>query len=297
MAEKYENVKLLETLGNKGKKGGAVNQALEKIRLGRAPDAVLLMDADTRIHHKAVEEGWKTLESNQNLASVCSKAGVLAFEGGNFYNRILYQLQRLEYATFDSQRVETLDIIKVVHGMAAIHRWSAIMAVGGFDEDNLVEDYDLTIKYKEAAYDVTVNLNMEAWTEVPVSLKDWWRQRLRWNRGGLETLKNHGWNKVTRVYILQHYWVNFLLIFQWIFTVAFLMMVINNKLAMHGFVAIVIFLSLFSSIYRLKYLGKVTLRDWLYRVSVFPESTYGVLKTLNLYCSYFMFFTKQQQSW
>ncbi len=33
--------------------------------------------------------------------------------------------------------------------MAALHRWDCILEVGGYDPKNLVEDYDLTIRYKE----------------------------------------------------------------------------------------------------------------------------------------------------
>lgn len=293
---RYKSVKLMETVNNKTKKAGAINQAIKAI--GNYPlDGILLMDADTRIDRKAVEEGWNTLSSDPTLAAICSKAGVLPYEGKNPFEWILYYLQRLEYSLFDSQRVETIRNIKVVHGMSALHRWSAILEVGGFDDNNLVEDYDLTIRYKEAGYNVTVNLEMKAWTEVPVRLKSWWKQRLRWNRGGVDTLKKHGWNNVTRNYILQHYVMSIITIIQWFFLIMFVIMIFQGNLLMHGFVLIVTLLSLLSSLYRLKYLEKRGVVDYVFRLLLLPEMVYGFLQSLNQFHAYYNFFLNKKQSW
>jgi cellulose synthase/poly-beta-1,6-N-acetylglucosamine synthase-like glycosyltransferase len=237
------------------------------------------------------------LNSNSNLAAVCSKAGILPCQEKKLFKRFLHELQRLEYSEFDAQRVETFGNIKVVHGMAALHRWTALKEVGGFDEDNLVEDYELTIKYKEAGYNVTAELSMRAWTELPLSLREWWKQRLRWNRGGLDTLKDHGWNKVTRRYILQHYWMNIFMAFQWVFFTAFVTMLVQREFLMHGLVLILTAVSTLASLYRLKYLEKISFIDVIFRISLIPELFYGLLISINLYHSYFLFFSKKEQSW
>jgi cellulose synthase/poly-beta-1,6-N-acetylglucosamine synthase-like glycosyltransferase len=292
----YPNVKLMETVDNNKKKAGAVNQAITAI--GNYPlDAILLMDADTRIDVYAVERAWNTLSSDRTLAAVCSKAGVLPYEGKNLFEWFLYYLQRLEYSLFDSQRVETLGCIKVVHGMAALHRWSSILEVGGFDDDNLVEDYDLTIRYKEAGYNVTIELEMKAWTEVPVKLRDWWKQRLRWNRGGVDTLKKHGWNVVTKNHIIQHYVMNIITIFQWVFLIMFVALLFRGGLLMHGLVLIITLLSMSSSIYRLKYLEERNVLDYVFRLLLIPELLYGILQTSNQYHAYYNFLTNKKQSW
>jgi cellulose synthase/poly-beta-1,6-N-acetylglucosamine synthase-like glycosyltransferase len=238
------------------------------------------------------------LKSEPKTAAVCSRAGVLPYRGKNFFMRIFHMLQRLEYSDFDSQRVETLGAVKVVHGMAAIHRWSCFKEIGGFDDDNLVEDYDLTLRYKEAGYAVTVELLMNAWTEVPLLFKEWWRQRLRWYRGGVETLKSHGWNESTKMEIVQHFWVNFLMLFQWYFLFIFFYMLARGTILMHGFVLIVILLSMFGSLYRLKYLtGRKRGIAYVLRLLVFPEMIYGLMNTINLYHAYYNFFFKKEQAW
>lgn len=296
MIPSYRNLFIYTTINNNKKKAGAINQALQilpKINI----DAVLLMDADTRIHCKAVETSYAMLEKDHSLAAVCSKAGVLPYDGKNLFQRFLHQVQKLEYSTFDSQRIETLGQIKVVHGMAGLHRWSSLQEVGGFDDDNLVEDYDLTIRYKMAGYRTSVQLQMKAWTEVPVSLNEWWKQRLRWNRGGLETLRKHGWNKITRKYILQHVLFIFLILFQWFFLTMLILMILQGRLIMHGVVVLITLLGMTTSIYRLKFLEERSVTDYLVRISLIPEFLYEQIVNINQLHAYFLFLFNRPQSW
>lgn len=298
LEEKYETVKLFETVNNTKKKAGAINQVFEQIKIsGVDIDAILLMDADTRMSKEAIQEGYKRLFSDETLAAVCSRAGVIPYKGRNPFEWILYQLQRLEYASFDTQRIETLGKIKVVHGMCGLHKWSAFKEVNGFNDNNIVEDYDLTIKYKEAGYKVSFVPSMKAWTNVPTTLREWWRQRLRWHRGGIDTLREHGWNKTTKMEILQHFWVNFLMIFQFYFLVVLMLMLVQGFFVMHGIVLIIMLLGLFEGLYRLKYLEDKKFVDYLFRVILIPEMVYGLMNNLNLYNSYYLSFMKKEQSW
>ena len=292
----YRDLFIFKKKNNDKKKAGAINQALEILQ-GMNIDAILLMDADTRIHFKAVETSYAMLEKDNSLAAVCSKAGVLPYYGKNLFQRFLHQVQKLEYSTFDSQRIETLGEIKVVHGMAGLHRWSSLQEVGGFDDDNLVEDYDLTIRYKMAGYRTSVQLQMRAWTEVPVNLKEWWKQRLRWNRGGLDTLKKHGWNKITRKYILQHVLFVFLTLFQWFFLAMLVLMIFQGHLVMHGLVILITLLGMATSIYRLKFLEERSVIDYLFRISLLPEFLYEQIVNINQLHAYFLFLFNRPQSW
>jgi hypothetical protein len=61
----------------------------------------------------------------------------------------------LEFGLFDSSRVETLDHVKVLHGMMTLYRAKAMFDVADgrkerinqiYNESNLVEDYELTIQ-------------------------------------------------------------------------------------------------------------------------------------------------------
>ncbi len=289
------NVFFIETVNNKNRKAGAVNQALET--LDDDVDAVLFMDADTRIHCKAVEKAWESLEKDPKLAAVCSKAGVISYEGKNPFRWFLHRLQRLEYSHFDSQRVETLNVIKVVHGMSSLHRFSALKEVGFYDENSFIEDYEITVRYRMAAWRVTVDLRMKAWTDVPTTFRDWWKQRTRWNRGSLQTLKKHGWNKATRGDIIQHFLVNILTLTQWFLIVASILMILNGSLLIHAIILIAIILSLADSIYRMSYLENPDAIDFTMRVTIISEMLYGYLRVINLHKTYFAALFKKDLTW
>ncbi|NMB40167.1 MAG: glycosyltransferase family 2 protein [Parcubacteria group bacterium] len=297
MQESYPTVNLMETVNNMHRKAGAINQALRTL-VGKEIDAVLLMDADTRINSEAVKEGWKTLSSNPQLAAVCSIAGTLEYQGYNPWKWLLYTLQKLEYAMFDSQRVETLDRIKVVHGMAALHRWTALQQVGFYDEGNLVEDYELTIRYKEKGWKVTVNLDMRAWTDVPLSLKALWKQRLRWLRGGVDSLCEHGWNKATRGDILNHFLFVFLTVIQtYLLILIFIMLSKNIPWRINPWLIGVISLGYLDGLYRLKYVKNLKGGDLIVRISLIPEILYGWFQAVVMLYAYYLSFAKINQNW
>lgn len=297
MQESYPTVTLMETVNNIHRKAGAINQALKTL-VSKEVDAVLLMDADTRIDPEAVKEGWKTLFSNPQLAAVCSRAGVLEYQGHNPWKYLLYKLQKLEYALFDSQRVETLDRIKVVHGMAALHRWTALQQVDFYDEGNLVEDYELTIRYKEKGWKVTVNLNMKAWTEVPLSLRDLWKQRLRWLRGGVDSLCEHGWNKATRGDILNHFLFIFLTVLQ-TYLLALILVMFSKGVPwkLNPWLIAVIFLGYLDGLYRLKYVQNLKGGDVMIRMFLIPEILYGWFQAVVMLYAYCLSFAKANQNW
>ena len=292
----FPKITLMETKNNTARKAGAINQALSTLK---DVDYVLLMDADTRLEERAIEVAVRKMEADKSLAALCSKAGVLPFRGRSWSwaGGLIYRLQKLEYANFDSQRVETLDTIKVVHGMTALHRWQALLQVGFFDEDNLVEDYELTIRYKENGWNVSVALDMLAWTKVPTSLGELWTQRLRWLRGGVDTLHQHGWNSATRADILQHiiglpFMLLKLFLGLWVTYAVF-----KGQLQFHVAILLVMVLSLANMLYRLKYVGNLCLNDWLLRLAIFPEQVYGFFQTIVLVSAYIFSFTNSHQKW
>lgn len=298
LMEKIPFLDIMETIGNKFKKAGAINQALRTFT--DDVEAVLLMDADTRIGNRALEFGAERLVRDEKLAAICSKAGVLSPEVPLTPSSwMLYRLQRLEYSLFDSQRVETMGGIKVVHGMAALHRWSALKQVGFYDEGNLVEDYELTLRYKEAGWKVDAELQMEAWTDVPTSWKEWWIQRLRWNRGGVDALREHGWNKVTCWDILGHFVGTALMLIQLFFLLWFgyAIWASGGHVQFHIVALAVTVIGLLVSLYRLKYLENPDAVDWIIRLLMIPEGVYAYIQCFNCVESYFMSFCNIQQKW
>ena len=300
------NVKIFVTENNTGRKAGALNQAFNKLKLQKY---VLIMDADTLIDKNALEFGIDMLIKNEKLAAVCSRAGVLPYNGKSLREKIIWTLQHIEYGQFDSHRIETQGKIKVAHGMATLFRVVALKGVPLYRkkvlnidsniylEDNLVEDYEMTLCLKHD-WEVSSCMNMVAWTDVPVSAKELWIQRLRWLRGGVDTLRLHSWNRVTLFEILNH-WLFVLLVLLRI--VAFIWFVYYLKI--FGFqrinvtIILVSSLAYIDSVYRLKYVQNKTLFDYIIKMLIIPEMIYGWFQAIALILSYILSFCNIKQRW
>jgi len=128
LQKQYPQLSLMETVNNKSKKSGALNQALKKLMsTEKNIKYVIIQDVDTIVEPGIVEAAMKEFANNPRLGAVCSRAGVQNHDPGlGLWNRLIWRLQKIEYGGFDSQRVETLDRIKVVHGMAAAYRLAAL---------------------------------------------------------------------------------------------------------------------------------------------------------------------------
>src|SRR5207302_3896800 len=63
--------------------------------------------------------------------------------------------------------------------------------VGGFPEDTLAEDQDLTIAIQRKGWKIAYDDQAVAWTEAPESFRSLGRQRFRWAYGTLQCLWKH----------------------------------------------------------------------------------------------------------
>lgn len=305
---RHPSLHCIETVDNTARKAGALNQALALVL---AADLVLTLDDDTLLDTHCVEMGVRELLADQSLAAICSRAGVAPFPAGKSpWQKLLWSLQRLEYAGFDAHRVETHGAIKVIHGMCALYRTQALQQIAQsredlfglwqvFREDNLVEDYDLTLALKEQGWRVSASMEMRAWTEVPLRLRDLWAQRLRWNRGGVDSLREHRWNRATRWDIMNHglFLVNTVL--QTIVAVFFVLWLFGNHAAwpFGGWSMAAVIAMQLNAIYRLRYVDKLTFGTVLLRFLLIPETIYSWFHMVVLLRSYVLSFAKVTQSW
>jgi cellulose synthase/poly-beta-1,6-N-acetylglucosamine synthase-like glycosyltransferase len=63
--------------------------------------------------------------------------------------------------------------------------------VGGVSSDTLAEDTDLTMAINRAGWRVVFEARARAWTEVPTTLRQLWRQRYRWAYGTMQAVWKH----------------------------------------------------------------------------------------------------------
>ncbi|MCY0874138.1 MAG: glycosyltransferase family 2 protein, partial [Acidianus infernus] len=73
-----------------------------------------------------------------------------------------------------------------LEGTCSFIRKSVLESLGGWNENSLTEDLDLSLKIISSGYKIIYSPSIVAWREVPVSLRMLIKQRLRWYRGHFE---------------------------------------------------------------------------------------------------------------
>ncbi|MEV0374240.1 bifunctional polysaccharide deacetylase/glycosyltransferase family 2 protein [Streptomyces sp. NPDC050636] len=164
-------------------KAAALNTGLAHAR----HDIVVMVDADTVFEPDAIYRLVQPL-AHPAVGAVSGNTKV-----GN-RRRLLGRWQHLEYVfgfNLDRRMFEVLECMPTVPGAIGAFRRDALMGVGGVSEDTLAEDTDLTMALWQAGWRVVYEETAIAWTEVPTSLGQLWRQRYRWCYGTLQAMWKH----------------------------------------------------------------------------------------------------------
>jgi len=114
--------------------------------------------------------------------------------------QILPRLQVLEYTrAFLLGRMawSQLDGLMLISGAMGIFDRETVINSGGYSTKTVGEDMELVLRMrrymaeKDQKYEVTYIPDPLCWTEVPSDLKSMRKQRTRWTRGLIESLKTH----------------------------------------------------------------------------------------------------------
>ncbi|NIJ21522.1 peptidoglycan/xylan/chitin deacetylase (PgdA/CDA1 family)/spore germination protein YaaH/GT2 family glycosyltransferase [Sphingomonas naasensis] len=173
---------VLLTLRNAGK-AATLNRALRHA----TGEVIIALDADTQFEPATIRRLVRWF-ADPRIGAVAGDARV-----GNRVN-LVTRWQAVEYITaqnLERRALAGFDALTVVPGAVGAWRRAAIDAVGGYPEDTLAEDQDLTIAVQRAGWRVTYDPRAVAWTEAPESFRALARQRYRWAFGTLQCLWKH----------------------------------------------------------------------------------------------------------
>lgn len=196
---------VVETVGNTGRKAGALNQALR----GVEAENVLVLDADTTIAPTFVEDGLALLDARPELGAV---GGVFR---GTPPRSMLEQLQSDEYERYGVQ-IDVTGRTSVLTGTAALVRTEALRAVAAargdrlpgrrgdvYDVGAITEDSELTLALRTLGHELRSPVTMSCTTELMPTAGDLHRQRVRWYKGMLDNLAEYGLTRTTWRYVGQ----------------------------------------------------------------------------------------------
>jgi cellulose synthase/poly-beta-1,6-N-acetylglucosamine synthase-like glycosyltransferase len=178
----------------RGGKAVALNTAIATID----SDIILTVDADTLLEPDALAAIRDAFATEPELAAA---TGVLLPICGNSISGRLFQwFQTYEYVRNFLSRYAWMgtNSLLLISGAFAGFRRDAMIRVGGFDPDSLVEDYEIMHRIHRYSHDnalgwtVRVVGDAQASTDSPGSLLPFLRQRRRWFAGFLQT---QYWNR------------------------------------------------------------------------------------------------------
>lgn len=172
----------LMTLENGGK-ASALNRALKVAR----GEIVVALDADTQFEKECITRLVRWFV-DERIGAVAGNAKV-----GNRVN-LVTRWQAVEYVTaqnIERRALTRFDAIMVVPGAVGAWRRAALDAVGGYPEDTLAEDQDLTIAIQRRGWKIAYDEQAVAWTEAPETFRALAKQRFRWSFGTLQCLWKH----------------------------------------------------------------------------------------------------------
>ncbi len=172
-----------------GGKARALNRALAMVET----DIVLTVDADTHLAPGAIAAMRRAFAANPRL--VAATGILMPVCGPGAMGRVLQWFQAHEYLRNFLSRAAWAgqDGLLLISGAFAGFRRQALIAVGGFDPDCLVEDYELIHRLRRHAvarglgWTTTVLGDAHATTEAPSTIPAFLRQRRRWFGGFLQT--------------------------------------------------------------------------------------------------------------
>ena len=166
-----------------GGKARALNRGLAKAH----GDVVVALDADTLFPSDTLAKLARWF-GDPRVGAVAGNALV-----GNRRN-LITRWQALEYITaqnLERRALAALGAVTVVPGAVGAWRRAALEQLGGYPDDTLAEDQDLTIAIQRAGWRVEFDPEARAYTEAPETVGGLLKQRFRWSFGTLQCIYKH----------------------------------------------------------------------------------------------------------
>jgi len=184
-AERYPGqVRLVRKPRSEGKPS-ALNHAMEHAR----GEIIAVFDADSVPEKDALLKAAGYFQDPMVAAVQGTMCSINADE-----NMLTKFLSYEEAAWFRAyiQGKDALNLFVPLTGSCQFVRRSVLERVGGWDEDSLSEDVEMSAKLTDKGYGIRYAPDIFSWQESPANIPQLIRQRTRWFRGYMETALKYG---------------------------------------------------------------------------------------------------------
>lgn len=180
---RYGKVKVSLINKPNGGKSRALNAG---IKYSKA-EIVLCMDGDSQLNEDSLALAVKHF-SNPAIGAVAGNVKVLNRK------KFFTDLQALEYVeglNMARSAQSFLRLVNIIPGPLGLFRKKAIEQAGFYSPDTFAEDADMTLKILSAGWKIYYEPNAISFTEAPVTLQQLLKQRYRWTRGIIQSIRKH----------------------------------------------------------------------------------------------------------
>tara|TARA_B100000315_G_C14489221_1_gene546742 strand:- start:10 stop:1212 length:1203 start_codon:yes stop_codon:yes gene_type:complete len=164
-------------------KGVALNKGLKKSK----GEFFACLDADSFVKKDTLRKILPYFDEGDDVATV------LPLMKLRDTTTFLQKVQWSEYLInfFYKKLMGMLDCVHVSPGPFSVYRSKILKKLGGFDEHNLTEDLEITLRLQKHNYRIIQTLNAEVFTKAPKKFNEFYKQRNRWYKGSLINMFNY----------------------------------------------------------------------------------------------------------
>ncbi len=166
-----------------GGKSRALNAGIKH----SSAEIILCMDGDSQLSPEAVKFAVRHFE-NPEIGAVAGNVKVLNRK------KFLTDLQALEYIeglNMARSAQSFIRLVNIIPGPIGIFRRKALVDSGYYSNDTFAEDADLTLKILANGWKIYYEPASVSYTEAPSSLQQLLKQRYRWTRGIIQSIRKH----------------------------------------------------------------------------------------------------------
>lgn len=180
---KFSDIKVSLIDKPNGGKSKALNAGIKFSK----SEIVLCMDGDSQLSPDSVRLAVRHF-SNPEIGAVAGNVKVL--NRGNLFTD-LQALEYIEGLNMARSAQSFIKLVNIIPGPIGLFRKKAVEEAGFYASDTFAEDADLTLKILANGWKIYYEPNSISYTEAPSKLQQLLKQRYRWTRGILQSIRKH----------------------------------------------------------------------------------------------------------